>query len=225
MLNYEDLYNELTAGEKKMKDALALANRYYKNITKDSAAGDLKDYRKATALYQEALQKQQEALDQLKHLSEAFDSAAYFASGDFTEQLLNEAEKAGVAASVKEAGFYTTHNNMNYEIFIYSFGKNEPRSPVSKNLLSHSSGKINYAGYHSVKIPEYLTLTKNEYISVVLKLSKNFMPVESPVKNYSENAIIKSGESYFSVDGTNWSDGSEKKINSNACIKIFTVER
>lgn len=95
-MNYEELYSELLIGEKNLKDALGLANRYYKNIIKDSAAGDVKDYRKLTALYEESIQKQQDALNSLKQLAEGFDSEAYFESGEFTAQLLEEADKAGV---------------------------------------------------------------------------------------------------------------------------------
>ena len=46
------------------------------------------------------------------------------------------------------------------------------------------------------------------------------MPVETKVEQYSENAVIHSGESYFSHDGKNWTDGIN--INCNACIKAFT---
>ncbi len=49
------------------------------------------------------------------------------------------------------------------------------------------------------------------------------MPVETRVKNFSDNAIINEHESYFSHDGINWKDG--KNFNANACIKAFTITR
>ncbi len=47
------------------------------------------------------------------------------------------------------------------------------------------------------------------------------MPVETRVKNFSDNAVINERESYFSENGINWKDG--KNLNSNACIKAFTI--
>ena len=125
--------------------------------------------------------------------------------------------------SLIEAGFYTTHNNTSYEIFIYSHGEKMPFSPVSGELIANFSGKIKYAGYHTVNLPERITLNKDEYFSVVLKLSNKLMPVETRVKNFSENAVIHANESYFSQDGKTWTDGI--KFNANACIKAFTITR
>ena len=47
------------------------------------------------------------------------------------------------------------------------------------------------------------------------------MPVENKRTNYSENFVVNAGESYFSKDGTNWTDGV--KLKSNACIKAYTI--
>ena len=49
------------------------------------------------------------------------------------------------------------------------------------------------------------------------------MPVEKVLAGYSENAQVNEHESYFSRDGKSWTDG--KTINSNACIKAYTLTR
>lgn len=121
-----------------------------------------------------------------------------------------------------EAAFYTPSNNLSYEIFIYQHGQKFPGSPVSEKLIADTNGKINYAGYHTITLPEKISMKRGEYFSVVLKLSGNYMPVESIIKNYSENAIINEHESYFSHDGKNWTDGI--KIKANACLKAFTTK-
>ena len=121
---------------------------------------------------------------------------------------------------LNEIAFYTPSNNLSYEIFIYRHGNKFPASPISGNLISHSKSKIEYAGYHTISLNEKIKMNKGEYFSVVIKLGGRYFPVESPVKQYSENAIINEKESYFSRDGKNWLDGA--KLKSNACIKAFT---
>ncbi|MBQ7577092.1 MAG: hypothetical protein IJT21_02375 [Synergistaceae bacterium] len=124
---------------------------------------------------------------------------------------------------LNEAAFYTPRNNMSWDIYIYECGKNFPDSPVSGILKSHISGKFDLAGYHTVEIPEKFSLWQGTYLSVILKLGAKIMPVETQIINYSDNAVINANESYFSLDGQKWTDG--KNLNSNACIKIFTVIR
>ena len=122
---------------------------------------------------------------------------------------------------LKEAAFYTPVNNASYEVYVYSLGKKVPSSPISGKLLTSVKGTKEFAGYHTINLPEkFLLLNEGEYFSVILKLSVNSMPVETPINDYSENAKVNEKESYFSRDGKTWTDG--KKINSNPCIKIFT---
>ncbi len=125
--------------------------------------------------------------------------------------------------TLKEIGFYTMNNNTDFEIFIYSSGERFPDSPVTGELRANFSGKIKYPGYHCVNLPESINFNKNEYFAVVLKLSNKSMPVETRVKNFSDNAVINERESYFSENGINWKDG--KNLNSNACIKAFTITK
>ena len=122
---------------------------------------------------------------------------------------------------LNEAAFYTPSNNSSYEVYVYSLGKKVPSSPISGKLLSSVKGVKEFAGYHTVDLPErLLLLNEGEYFSVVLKLSGGVMPVETRFDNYSENARVNEKESYFSRDGKTWTDGI--KINANPCIKAFT---
>ena len=127
--------------------------------------------------------------------------------------------------SLKEVGFYTTYNNMDYEVYVYTHGNKFPSSPVSGSLAVTTKGKIEYAGYHTVKLPESVRLNKGNYFSVVVKFSKSSIAVESKVKWYSENALVNQHESYFSQDGKKWTDGAALSDKSNACIKAFTIVR
>lgn len=122
---------------------------------------------------------------------------------------------------LKAASFYTPFNNTAYELYIYEFGSVRPDSPVNGHLIASLKGECGLAGYHTVYLPQELSMWYGEYFSVILKLGRKFMPVETRRENYSDNAIINQHESYFSLDGINWLDGIN--INSNACIKVFSV--
>lgn len=122
---------------------------------------------------------------------------------------------------LKAASFYTPFNNTSYELYIYEFGSVRPDSPVTGHLIASLNGECGLAGYHTVDLPEELSMWHGEYFSIVLKLGRKVMPVETIREKYSDNAIINHHESYFSLDGLKWLDGVN--INSNACIKVFTV--
>ena len=131
--------------------------------------------------------------------------------------------------TLDSVAFYTTRNNASYEIFIYNLNFTQPRSPVSGNLLFKSSGKIKFAGYHTINLNlknlNQITFKQGQYFSVIIKLD---CPVacESKIKGYTDNFKINKGESFFSRDNknnnNNWIDGSSLTDPANACIKAFT---
>ena len=129
---------------------------------------------------------------------------------------------SGKSESLKEAAFYTLSNNSEYEVYVYLHGKKKPSSPTDGELAAPVNGVLKYAGYHTVSLPENIALNDGEYFSVVLKLPW-YVPVEAKCKNYSENAEVNPGESYFSADGRNWTDGAN--VGANACVKAFTILR
>lgn len=130
---------------------------------------------------------------------------------------------SGKRESLKEAAFYTAVNNAEYEVSVYLHGKKKPSSPVGGELAATVKGVQEFAGYHTVSLPESVTVREGEYFSVVLRLPGGNIPAEMRVKGYSENAEVKPGESWFSGDGVNWSDGAG--IGANVCVKAFTVSR
>ena len=125
--------------------------------------------------------------------------------------------------SLREAAFYAPGNNLGYEVYVYDLGYAIPESPVSGNLVSSAKGSVKFAGYYTVTLPESVRLQEGQYFSVVLKFSGGYMPVESKLAKYSENAEVNERESWFSRDGKNWIDGFS--IKSNACVKAYTLTR
>lgn len=104
-MNYEELYAELTALEKDLKDSVNSVTRSNKKIVKSIDAGTLSDMKKE-------LQQLLAAADLLKERAVAFDKAAnafdtreYFASGDFTSQLLEACAERNIDV-IGEKGVY-----------------------------------------------------------------------------------------------------------------------
>lgn len=87
-MNYEELYTQLTIVEKRMKDAVSTAQKYYKTVVKDTENGDLKDLAKTIAMMEASIESQKAIVQEMAGILDGFDTAEYFQSGDFTTQLL-----------------------------------------------------------------------------------------------------------------------------------------
>lgn len=122
---------------------------------------------------------------------------------------------------LREAAFFVPYNNAGYELYVYDLGFNSPSSPVKGRMISSVKGVIEFAGYHTITLPEEFTMNHGNYFSVILKLNRKNIAVETKIKDYSDNAAVHENESYFSQDGLSWTDG--KNLNANACIKAYTI--
>ena len=91
-MNYEELYADLTPLEKELKDAVNSVVRLNKTVQKDTDGGDISDLRKTLSSMEEAVSLLAQRVAGVKDRVEEFDARSYFASGDFTKQLLSECE-------------------------------------------------------------------------------------------------------------------------------------
>ena len=126
--------------------------------------------------------------------------------------------------SLIEVGFYTTDNNMPYEISIYpNIGTSMPSSsPIPSGITPTTiSATMPCAGYHTVSLAKPLSLTKGQYFSIVVKLTGTGMAPLERKGGFAPNAVTDTG-SFFSPDGSYWETG--KEMGGNACIKAFTVD-
>ncbi|MBQ7195846.1 MAG: hypothetical protein IJS40_00365 [Synergistaceae bacterium] len=140
--------------------------------------------------------------------------------------------KAERNESLIRAGFYTTDNNVKYQIFVNNFGKLKPTDPGEAEIPI-LSGDIPYAGYHTIELPEGIDLYNGDYYSVIVKLTltssyKYPTAVEASIDKYV-NVEVKPGESFFAEGEpvpSVWIDGAEVGEGPfNACIKAFTIAR
>ncbi len=126
--------------------------------------------------------------------------------------------------ALKETAFYTALNDTDCEIFVYDLGNERPVSPVDGKIIASVKYTAEFAGYHTVNLPELIPMRKGEYFSVVMNVSSKKIPVETKRKGHSENARVNEGESYFSNNGKKWTDGVTVDKGCNVCVKAFTVK-
>lgn len=104
-MNYETLYEALAPLGKDLKDSVSSITRLQKTILKDADTGNLNDMQKTLTSIKEAAQLLSSRIENYEACANAFDTADYFISGDFSKQLLASCEEKGV--NVKgEKGIY-----------------------------------------------------------------------------------------------------------------------
>lgn len=122
---------------------------------------------------------------------------------------------------LKEVGFYTTNNNVKYQIEVYTGMTSMPSSsPTNGSPVLRMSGTMPYTGWHTVTLDTSVTLTKGQYFSVVVTFSNYTHIAVERVSSVSPNVKIENG-SFFSTDGWSWYTGENQK--QNATVKAFTV--
>ncbi len=136
---------------------------------------------------------------------------------------------AGKDEVISGTGFYTTDNNTEYEITVYTGLKNLS-DPTSGTPNRTEYGTEKYAGYHTLSLDDPVKVSKGDKFSVVAKLKNPGincpLPVEAAVvlmenrfavnvSEISEEEIEKGtnkGESFISVNGTHWKDTKGMEI-------------
>ena len=140
---------------------------------------------------------------------------------------------ADSAESLEAIGFYTYHNNMDYEIRIYR-NLEADALPNTGDLVLTQSGSETYAGFHTVKLSNAIPLKEGERYAVAITWKKegSYVFVRADrTREYSWiscTSYAKAGQSYwgYSVDrlsdlnpnNTDYADGT------NIRIKAFTNE-
>lgn len=126
--------------------------------------------------------------------------------------------------------FYTTEGGAAYEISVY---KNVlAGQPTSGSLvLSRMTGKLDYAGYHTIDFPVPIAVKKGEHFSVVVKITNPIyeypLAIEMPIAYYSSLANAEKGQSFVRqergawCDITSWSIYDPVFAQANVCLKVF----
>ena len=138
-MNYEELYLELKASEKQLADSAGQVQKVCKAAVKDTEKGDLKDLSKQLQAALDSARSQIAAIESLQASLDAFDTAAYFESGDFTSQMLECAREKGVDVAGE---------NPVFEMFPYKVRVDAAGQEVYLNRKKISSVRPSYVISH-----------------------------------------------------------------------------
>jgi C1A family cysteine protease len=137
--------------------------------------------------------------------------------------------RAQERSSVAAVSFYTTSENSEYTVSIYTNPDNGPLNaagPVSTKI-----GSFELAGYHTVDLDSPVLVNLGQKFSVVVKIRTPDYPYPMALEwgapeLLTSGAVAHPGESYISSDGSAWKDTttvSQDYPNINVCLKAFTV--
>ena len=119
--------------------------------------------------------------------------------------------------------FIAKNNNPLSAFGLYTYGDSSYLVNITVNgvVKCIQEGLIKGAGYHTIKLNEFVELSKNDVFRVAVKLTTpiSLFPVaiESQRSGYSSGAEADVGQSFISPDGVNWYD----LANYNEPIKFY----
>jgi C1A family cysteine protease/fibronectin type 3 domain-containing protein len=123
------------------------------------------------------------------------------------------------------ASTYFNANNTAWELYVYKGCT--AGAPRSGTLASSESGTMALAGYHTIPLSSPVAVTSGQRFSIVFKLMtpgyEAPLSIEDPAKGTGSTATAHAGESYYSPDGSTWTDLTVDFPNANACIKAFVA--
>jgi C1A family cysteine protease len=174
------------------------------------------------------------------HWAESFNSAvpaatysraySYDTFGDVTELDTPYAMNKFVAASasqLKSVGFFTEADNASYTISVYDTYSGGTLS----SLMGTISGSQRYAGYHTVDLTSAISLSAGNDFYVSLHITNGGtwpMAIDYRAYGYSSAASAAAGQSYYSYNGTTWTDLWTNQVDwrttANFCIKALVQE-
>ena len=116
---------------------------------------------------------------------------------------------------------YTNAVNSNVKTKIFKLNK-DYKSPVDGELLAEFDSNVEFAGTHCLDVPGNITFNEGDIFSVVIEgeaLMTNFRyeDAENPTGD-------KAGKSYFTDNGTDWTDVADFSDASYAAIKAYTTK-
>lgn len=122
---------------------------------------------------------------------------------------------------LKAVQFWTQADWANYDIRVYDTFSGGSLS----HLLASTTGTIAYAGNHTVDLPTSVSLTAGDSFYVYVGITNggqypHSMDYRKP--GYDSASTASPGESYYSFNGTTWTDLTTYDPTANFCIKALT---
>lgn len=160
----------------------------------------------------DTIHQHQTSSEQYMFGGEDAENPQYFSSANvFTAETTEELEQI----------CYSNAVTSNVKAKIYKLG-NDYTSPVDGELLAEFDSNVKYAGTHCLDVPSNITFNEGDTFSVVIEgeaLMTNFRYEDArrPTRD-------KAGKSYFSDNGTDWTDVADYSDVSYAAIKAYTTK-
>lgn len=141
------------------------------------------------------------------------------------------------------ANQFTAESNNPLKAFgVYTFGSSSYLVNITVNGVSKliQEGNLTGAGYHTVRLDNYVDLVKGDVFRIALRLCTpdSLFPIaiESKRDDYSNKVTAQLNQSFISPDGINWYDisknttvtkfyedlGRVKLVETNVCLKAYT---
>ena len=140
--------------------------------------------------------------------------------------------RSSASTTVTAVGFYTAYPNTAYSIYTGS-------SLAGKTL--NTSGTQAYMGYHTITLATPINIAAGQSFAIAVKVVTGntvtgtvYYPIamEYPISGYSDQAAASSGQSYFSLTGTSWTDITTDSTllrsgsgfaGTNVCLKAYSA--
>ncbi len=133
---------------------------------------------------------------------------------------LNYFETQG-SAPLGAVGFYTYVDDADYGVRIYdTFSE----ASGCSDLLAETTGTIDYQGWHVVDLDAYVALPDNDF-AVYLYLDNDgdyYQTLEMTAADYC-TSTSEAGQSYYSFDGSSWTDLYDLESTANFSIKAYAT--
>lgn len=126
---------------------------------------------------------------------------------------------------IRSAGFYTLVDGAGYDIRIYD--DYDPGTGLSGQLAS-VTGTATYEGYHVVDFEEWVTLPNDDDFVLCLYIDSGYtyhgrtyyQALEQAIAGYT-TASSDPGQSFYSGDGSTWTDLNSLNGTANFCLKAY----
>ncbi len=173
-MNYEEFYAALLPQEKVMKERLALLQKLFKSVGKETENGDVKSLTRDLGAMAEAAESLSALLLEMDGTVSGFDTRGYFESGEFADQMLASCEEKGVDVR----GEFPVYEMFPYRVKVDAENQDiyldrkkvqcmRPKSFV--DIVKAGQEKLNKASFNALTFVSELS---DAYDLAVLKLNK-----------------------------------------------------
>lgn len=123
---------------------------------------------------------------------------------------------------LEAVGFYATGKDTQYSIMIMDGEKDLSNALLEKE---QASGKLEQAGFYTIRLEEPAAMKKGKKYAVVIKMhtpgEEYPVAAEYAADDATREVDLSDGDGYISHNGAKWT-GTESEYFCNVCMKIYT---